>query len=92
MKSLCYVISLVCDMHFRESSASDVGFIFTAMRSSHEGVTIKDGIFMHSKKHVRYAMALYFVSLIYLVKLHDTVDPNSKIMTHSLRYKKNGET
>ena len=43
---------------------------------------------MQTNEHVCYAMALCFVSLVSLIKLHDTVDPNFKITTHSLRIKK----
>ena len=46
---------------------------------------------MQSSKRVRQAMGLCLVSLASLVKPHDTVDPNFKITTHSLRYKKNDE-
>ena len=48
--------------------------------------------FMQSTKRVCQAMGLCLVSLVSIVTPHDTVDPNFEIMTHSLRYKKNGET
>ena len=37
-------------------------------------------------------MALCFVSLVSLVKPHDTMVPYPEIMTHFLRYKRNGKT
>ena len=62
------------------------------MGPSGERVTVKVEHFMQSTKRVRQAMGLCLVSLVSLVKPHDTVDPNFEIMTHSLRYKINGET
>ena len=47
---------------------------------------------MQPSKRVRETMGLCLVNLVSIVKLHDTVDPNFEITTHSLRYKKNGET
>ena len=47
---------------------------------------------MQSSKCICQAVGLYFVSLVSLVKPHDTVDPDFEITTHSLRYKKNVET
>ena len=47
--------------------------------------------FMQSSKYVHQAIGMCLVSLVSLVKPHDTVDPNFEIMT-LLRYKKNGET
>ena len=61
------------------------------MGPSGDMFTIEGGTFMQSSKRVHQAMGLCLVSLVSLVKPHDTVDPNFKIMTHSLRYKKNGE-
>ena len=62
------------------------------MGPSGERVTVEGEYFMQSSKRVRQAMDSYLARLVSLVKPHDTVDPNFEIMTHSLRYKKHGET
>ena len=66
-------------------------FIFTAMGLMGERVIVKGGTFMQSSNFVCQAMGLCLVILVSLVKLHNTVDPNFEITTHSLKYKKNGE-
>ena len=61
-------------------------FISTAKRSSSEGVTIEGGKF-----HAVYN-GFVLCEPCLIVKPHDTMVPYPKIMTHSLRYKRNGKT
>ena len=48
--------------------------------------------FMQFSEPMHQGMGLCLVSLVSLVKPHNTVGPNFEIMTHSLRYKTNGKT
>ena len=52
-----------------------------------EGATVKATIFHQSSERICQAIALCSVNLVSFVRLNDTVDPNSEVITHSLRYK-----